>query len=681
MEKQLKRLIIGFFIAMLTFTIVSRAAASVMVAKVSVASVSDSRLSYDVSGTGTVKGSSGKYILLQNNCRIAKVEKNVGDTVKKGDVLFRYDLPNLKAQLETLNGELQKLKLQYEKSSLSTVTDNGNLDLQTALLQQSNAKEDLKEAEVALSDIKKTSKKKKLEEYNASKDELADMKAEKDTALKSFQRALKDSADSLAALEEPQMTLNGLLSDYKEAIISRQEETITVRINNIFDFYYQKKYKEHKKEVESAQTNLKRAKEDLADIIRKWDAAINYWDQYSDDPATKKNYVIQIASRNSEVQNGNRAVEDAQSKLNELTDEDTKLNNALQNYRNDLQTNNTQKADGSYQLLYQLILEKLDIKDETLLSAKTKIERAKEDLEDQENEWNEKIAKAQKKADLLSGDLKAMEMGLYDYGNEQREGENAVEAAKRALKTAELSLEKVRTENGIKQENKEQEEKGEAIDLAGLKLDIDKKEAEIHSITAIINKKGYITSPVNGVVSQSGLKYGMLVSENVSFIISTGGYELSMTANEKEMKYFVSGDEVKIRKYNSNTPLTSTLESIGLPDNNGRVTFTALLPEGNYKEGESLGFQLTKTSEEYNKCIPISAIRQGSDNSTYVLLVKERDSVLGKETEAFKINVTVLDKDKNTAAIDASISEKDSIITDSNKFVEEGDRVRLNETE
>ncbi len=681
MEKKLKKMIIGFFIAMLTFTIVSRAAASVMVAKVSVASVSDSRLSYDVSGTGTVKGSSGKYILLQNDCRIAKVEKNVGDTVKKGDVLFRYDLPNLKTQLEALNGELQKLKLQYEKISLSTATDNGNLDLQTALLQQSNAKEDLKEAEAALGDIKKTAKKKKLEEYNASKDELADMKAEKDTALKSFQRAFKDSADSLAALEEPQMTLNGLLSDYKEAVISRQEETITVLYNNIFDFYYQKKYKEHKKEVENAQTNLKRAKEDLADIIRKWDAAINYWDQYSDDPATKKNYVMQIASRNSEVQNGNRAVEDAQSKLNELTDEDTKLNNALQNYRNDLQTNNTQKADGSYQLLYQLIFQKLDIKDETLLSAKMKIERAKEDLKDQENEWNEKIAKAQKKADLLSGDLKAMEMGLYDYGNEQREGENAVEAAKRALKTAELSLEKVKSENGIKQENKKQEEKGEAIDLAGLKLDIDKKEAEIHSITAIINKKGYITSPVNGVVSQSGLKYGMLVSENVSFIISTGGYELSMTANEKEMKYFVSGDEVKIRKYNSNTPLTSTLESIGLPDNNGRVTFTALLPEGNYKEGESLGFQLTKTSEEYNKCIPISAIRQGSDNSTYVLLVKERDSVLGKETEAFKINVTVLDKDKNTAAIDASISEKDSIITDSNKFVEEGDRVRLNETE
>lgn len=681
MEKKLKKLIIGFFIAMLTFTIVSRAAASVMVAKVSVASVSDSRLSYDVSGTGTVKGSSGKYILLQNDCRIAKVEKNVGDTVKKGDVLFRYDLPNLKAQLEALNEELQKLKLQYEKSSLSTVTDNGNLDLQTALLQQSNAKEDLKEAEASLGDIKKTSKKKKLEEYNASKDELADIKAEKDTALKSYQRALKDSDDSLAELEEPQETLNGLLSDYKEAVLSRQEETITVRYNNIYDFYYQKKYKEHKQEVDNAQTTLKRAKEDLADIIRKWDAAINYWDQYSDDPATKKNYVLQIASRNSEVQNGNRAVEDAQSKLNELTDEDTKLNNALQNYRNDLQTNNTQKADSSYQMLYQLILQKLDIKDETLLTAKTKIERAKEDLEDQEKEWNEKIAKAQKKTDLLSDDLKAMEMGSYDYGNEQREGENAVEAAKRALKAAELSLEKVKTENGIKQENKEQEEKGEAIDLAGLKLDIDKKEAEIHNITDIINKKGYITSPVNGVVSQSGLKYGMLVSENVSFIISTGGYELSMTANEKEMKYFVSGDEVKIRKYNSNTPLTSTLESIGLPDNNGRVTFTALLPKGNYKEGESLGFQLSKTSEEYNKCIPISAIRQGSDNSTYVLLVKERDSVLGKETEAFKINVTVLDKDKNTAAIDASISEKDSIITDSNKFVEEGDRVRLNETE
>ncbi len=681
MERKLKKLIIGFFIAMLTFTIVSRTADSVMVARVSVDSIKRNSLSYEVSGTGTVKGNSGKYILLQSGCRIAKLPKKPGDTVKKGDVLFIYDLPNLKDQKETLNGELKKMQFQYEKAGLGTVSGDGNLDLETALLQESNALDDLKEAKASLKDIQKTAKKKKKEEYNTAFEELTDLKSQKETALKTFQRTLNDSTDALTELEEPEQTLKGLLKDYKEAVISRQEEAITARSNYIFDFYYTKKYTEHKQDVKNAETSLNRAKEDLAETIRKWNEAINDWERYSDDPSTRKAYEQQIASRNSEVKSGNRAVEDAQNKLDELTEEDVKLNTALKAYRSDIESNNAASPTLSYQQLYQLVLRKLDIKEETLNTAKTKIERAKEDLGDQEKEWNEKVAKAQKKTDLLSIDLKAMEMGTYDYGNDQKEGEKAVEAAGRALKAARLSLDKVKDGNEVKQETKQKEEKGEALDLSALRLDIDKKKEEIHNITEIINNKGRVTSPVNGVISQSSLNYGMLVTGSEKFIISTGGYELSMKASEKDMKYFVSGDEVNIKPYNSNKSLTSKLESIGLPDSNGRVTFTALLPKGNYKEGDSLEYQLSKTSEEFEECIPIGAIRQGSDNSTYVLLVKEKDSVLGKETEAFKLNVKVLDKDKKTAAIEGSLSEKDSVITDSNKFVEEGDRVRVNETE
>ena len=153
-----------------------------------------------------------------------------------------------------------------------------------------------------------------------------------------------------------------------------------------------------------------------------------------------------------------------------------------------------------------------------------------------------------------------------------------------------------------------------------------------------------------------------------------------MNADKEDMKRITVGDELEIDTGMDNDKITSQIENIGLPDQDGMVKFSALLPEGDYSVGGSLNYEINKESKTYPRCIPIQGLREDS-KGTYILLVKEKDGVLGKEDTAFRLEVTVTSQDAKTAAIEASLSEEDQIITGSNKNISEGDRVRVYEME
>ena len=76
--------------------------------------------------------------------------------------------------------------------------------------------------------------------------------------------------------------------------------------------------------------------------------------------------------------------------------------------------------------------------------------------------------------------------------------------------------------------------------------------------------------------------------------------------------------------------------------------------------------------------MPLAALRQGDGDNYYILVVTEKETVLGEELIAKKVDVKVEKRDSEYAAIsDGIIGRNEKIITDSNKIVEDGDRVRL----
>lgn len=680
MEKKLKNLLLLFFALMALFTVVSRAAASVMVAKVQTDTTKGGNLTYKLSGSGILKENGEKYIDVFEGFKIGKLYIEKGSKVEKGDPLFAYDLKQVKEKKSDLDKELKKLTLQYDKSALTAQNSDNSLDVAAAQLTKKGAEEDLTAAKKALSDTKHNIKKVKQEAYKQAELDYEEAEDLREKEENNADRAVEDAASEYEEVIKPEETLRTKVDNYKNAVSAGNGDLIVKTGTEIYDFYYDGGYKEHLEEKDSAVESLNRAQEDLAAVKAKWDKAINVWDQYDSEESVQKAYYAQVAAREEEIKNYSRAVEDAQKKLDKIAEKENLLTNALSNYQNDIKNQLSENQEGSYLILYQVLYDNLKLDETKISTAKTKLARSKEDRKQIKLGWEQKIKTTALKKEKLLNDLQEINKGTYDYTEDLKDAEKGVKEAWRTLENAKLSLSKAKESEQLAKENNQVQDKSKALDLELLKVDIDEKKKEISKIDDLITKKGKVTAPVGGVIEKNELILGSTLTGQEKFTITTGGYELVIKADKEEMKHFATGDELMIETGAKGDKITSQIENIELPDQDGNASFTALLPEGNYKNGGSLNYEISKDSENYRSCIPLQALRQDS-MGTYVLIVKEKDSVLGKEETAFRLNVTLLSQDTDTAAVEASLSEEDQVITGSNKNIKEGDRVRIYEAE
>ena len=82
-------------------------------------------------------------------------------------------------------------------------------------------------------------------------------------------------------------------------------------------------------------------------------------------------------------------------------------------------------------------------------------------------------------------------------------------------------------------------------------------------------------------------------------------------------------------------------------------------------------------SESYPCTVPVTALRQESGRN-FVLTVQTEDTVLGEQEIARQAEVTVLEKNESCAALEADALDKETrIITDSDRYVQTGDRIRI----
>jgi len=679
MEKKIRRLLLGFFIIMLLLTIISRAADSVMVAKVNVDTVKKGNLSFEISGTGTVKENANKYITLKNGYKIGKVQAEEGQDVEKGNWLFSYDMSYLKELKIQKEKEVKKLQLQYEKLQLAAISGSKALEEEKALQDIENATEDVAAAEEALLAKKKSIKEKKEEEYTAVVEEEEAAKSGRMEALKTAERAVTDAEREIANQEEPKLTMEEDLKEYKAAVLKKEEESETKYREKLLDIYYKDKYEEHKINVYETEKKLARAKEDLEDSKKKWDEKIDYWDQFSTEEEVLKAYKEQVLLRESELKTANREIADLEKSLNTYKEKDEVINKAFADYRLDVVTY-SQNVKSSYEVLYQLIYDKLTYDKKQLEAASIKLVRAKEDNKNTVEEWNKKLEKINGKKTRLAEDLKEIEAGKYNFETDLKEETKGIETAQRTLEAARLQLEQLKESVETGKENEHTEEKSKTIESSSLMLDITEKQEELKNLESLIHKKGKVTSPVKGTISKLEVTQGLTLTGGEKVVIATGDYELLMSAGKDDIKYFESGDTLTVKGADRDKDFAVTIETISLPGGDGTVNFSALLPEGTFKTGMSLSYQMKKESADYRNCIPLEAVRQDSAG-TYVLLIKEKNSILGKEQVAFRLSISVIEKDFKTAAIEASLQEQDLLIVGSSKYISEGDRVRVYEME
>ena len=104
----------------------------------------------------------------------------------------------------------------------------------------------------------------------------------------------------------------------------------------------------------------------------------------------------------------------------------------------------------------------------------------------------------------------------------------------------------------------------------------------------------------------------------------------------------------------------------------------APVPEGTeVSYGDTFTWKVQVPLEQNYDCkIPLTALREDSQGN-YCLIVSEESSALGTVQKAERVPVTVLEKNSEEAAVDSVLEKTDQVIVGSEKYVEEGDQIRI----
>ena len=102
------------------------------------------------------------------------------------------------------------------------------------------------------------------------------------------------------------------------------------------------------------------------------------------------------------------------------------------------------------------------------------------------------------------------------------------------------------------------------------------------------------------------------------------------------------------------------------------------MPEGTeVSYGDTFTWKVQVPSEQNYSCkIPLTALREDSQGN-YCLIVSEESSALGTIRKAERVPVTVLEKNSEEAAVESVLEKTDQVIVGSEKYVEEGDQIRI----
>lgn len=257
---------------------------------------------------------------------------------------------------------------------------------------------------------------------------------------------------------------------------------------------------------------------------------------------------------------------------------------------------------------------------------------------------------------------------------------DAVEEAQEAYDDAVAALETTKTTYG------------QAIDSANLpastsnsaqigQITYDQMKLELSKLQALRYGEGKILSPTNGVVTRCNVQTGEKTTDTTAILLAdmSQGCKFSGLATEEDSEYIGVGDKVllqtgsgKVYKDLSVTTFSTTEES------GGGYRLTVQIPAENLSLGANMHLSFTKKSPMYTCCVPLSALRLDSRNQPYVLVMEEGKSVMGKELQARKVSVTVLEQNTTMAALaEGSLGPKDLVIVGTDREINQGSRVRV----
>ena len=549
----------GFLILMFLLTILSRAADSLTIAKVTASAATGGVISHNIEVDGNITPNKDIAISTSANIKIASVEATEGKTVKKGDLLIQLDTADLKKKLLQAQKELQVAK--------ATASDK-------------------KANEAIAADTKSKSLQRTYEDYN---------------------QTVADANDSVSKAKSDMNEAWNAYNTYKNSNSNSGETDTTVSDS------LEKTVEEKQLAYDKAVANLDGVEKVIEEDVQK-----------------------EIEIEKAKVDEHNNPVTltpEGEQKIREQVNARPKNVSLLQNANDQI---NTAK------------------------DALTEAENALSAYNEQQN--NSSSASYDEQLKTLYDDYKAKEEA---YNEAVKQRQSTIQSANRTLEDAKAP-ENVDTATALTEND-----------------DLEEKQLAVDELQKVMDVNGKITAPSDGLITKVNVTTGETTTEDTAIRISdqSAGYKFTATLDKASAKYLSKDDKVTLDLGNGTTVEGLTVQSIDVSaEDKNSYELTVSIPAKVKKLGSIATLKVEKASKKYDTCVPLGALHSDGDKY-YVYVINEKDTILGTETAVDKVQVDILDKNNEQAAIEGSFSWGQQFVLTSSKTLRNGDRVRLVEGE
>ena len=544
----------GFLILMFLLTILSRAADTLTIAKVTASAATGGVISHNIETDGNITPNKDIAISTSADIKIASVEATEGKTVKKGDVLIQLDLDDLKTKL---------LK----------------------------AQKDLAVAQATASDKK------------ANKAIEADNKARSlERTYEDYNQTISDADDAVSKAKDNMSEAWNAYNDYKKNNNNNSDDTDTTVSDSL------------QKTVEEKQEAYDKAVDELDGVEKDIEADVQ--------EEIKK---ASVDENGKEVNLSQADKQKIREKVNALPENVSLLKNA-----ND------------------------------------KVDKAKDALSEAENALS---AYNEQQNNNSSASYDEQLKALYDdYKSKEEAYDEAIKQRKSTIQSADRSLEDANTP--------------ESVDTASALTendDLQEKQLAVDKLQKVMDAGGKVTAPSDGLVTKVNVTTGEATTEDTAIRISdqSAGYKFTATLDKSDAKFLAKDDKVTLDLGNGTSVEGLKIQSIDVSqEDKNSYELTVPIPAKVKKIGTIATLKVEKASKKYDTCVPLTALHSDGDKY-YVYVINEKDTILGTETAVDKVQVEILDKNNEQAAIDGAFSWDQKFVLTSSKTLRDGDRVRL----
>ncbi len=189
-----------------------------------------------------------------------------------------------------------------------------------------------------------------------------------------------------------------------------------------------------------------------------------------------------------------------------------------------------------------------------------------------------------------------------------------------------------------------------------------------------------VYAPVDGDILTIDAKAGAVVSVSTPVMTvfdRSRGLALTVQVDEDDAGDMAVGDFADITV--GDDTLSCEIASIAASgEGQGMFDVSFSIPGGFGVAGQRASMRFRKRTQQYDVLIPLSALRQDNDGD-FVYVVEQREGSLGSQMSVRRADVYVLDQDNTRAALQGGVSQRELVVTRSDREIQNGDRVRLEE--